>query len=100
MHHLSKDEKEKMLMKLKFKKIFFLKNFIIGYVLVLIAFMISMFMYDSGLSMCQRMFGISSDLYGLGYFLIFGIWKVLLYQFSLVPFLSAYLMERHLKAHE
>ena len=94
------EEKDKYLTKLRFKKYFFLKNFVISYVLLILAFMISMMTYDSSLAMCQRMFGLNAQFTALTYMLMFGLWKILNVQFALVPFLSAWMMERHLKNAE
>jgi hypothetical protein len=40
------------------------------------------------------------SLYALSYVLIFGMWKVLLVQFALVPFLAVMFMEKHIKKEE
>ncbi len=96
--NLTRDQKEKMLAKVRFKKCFFLKNFLIGYVVLILAFLISMFMYDNSVEMCHRIFGASYQFVAFAYVLIFGMWKILIAQFALVPFLSAFFMERHLSA--
>jgi hypothetical protein len=100
MMKFTREQKEKFLMKIHFKKKFFLKNFVIGFVILLIASMISMMSYDCCAAMCERMFGIDPSLYAFSYVLIFGMWKVLLVQFALVPFLAVMFMEKHIKAEE
>ncbi len=92
-----KDEKEKMLAKIQLKKCFFLKNFVIGLVVMVIVFFIGMLNYDGSMEMCYRMFGINRHFYAFIYVLMFGVWKILLIQFALVPFLSALFMEKHLQ---
>ncbi len=85
------------LAKVQFKKKMFCKKFLISFVLLVLSFLIVMAIYDRNVILCASLFGLRPDFYALIMGLTFGIWKLLIIQFTLVPFLAMVFLEKELK---
>jgi len=81
--------------KLAFLQHFFLKSFLISFVFLLIATMLCMAMHDVQLAFVNKYFPLD-DVRDFNFLviLILGMWKVLIFQFTLVPALVIWCM-RH-----
>lgn len=84
-HHLIK--------KANMKKKFFLKNFIIGLILLVLVCIIMMIFKDKMLSLGENMYNLSTYDCRRIYVGLKGIWFLFLVQFALVPFISCAMLE-------
>lgn len=86
----NEDKKEKI----EFLQMFFLKSFVISFVLLLIATFLCIGMHDFQMAFVNKYFPMSIEDYNYLVILILGIWKVLIIQFNLIPALAIWCM-RH-----
>lgn len=89
---------EHHLEKICHKKQFFIKSFIISLILLIIVCLISTFAYNFMADMSQKLYNIDLDDYAHVFVLVFGIWKILILQFTLVPAIALCMVEKHIKA--
>lgn len=71
--------------KLNFLQKFFAMNFWISFILLFIATAACILMRDLQLAFVQKYFPISVESYNALVILILGIWKVIIFQFTLIP---------------
>lgn len=90
---------EHHLEKIRNKKKFFFKSFIISLILVILCCVIGWFTFNFFAGMAENMYGVDADDYAKGYILMMGIWKILIVQFTLVPAIAMWMLEKHLKKH-
>jgi len=79
---------------LHFKKKFFLKTFVISFVLFLFSTAVLYFFHDGIAEMVKTIYRLDQHNYALALALLMGSWKILIIQFTLVPFLALSCMER------
>lgn len=81
--------------KLEFMQRFFVKSFLVSFILLLLASVMCVFMHDYQVAIVNKFFPLD-DIKDLNFLilLVFGIWKVLIIQFTLVPALVVWCM-RH-----
>ncbi len=91
------NRKEHVLAKIHFKKKFFCKMFLISLILFIISALIVFCNMDCCATMAQKYYGLQPDDYSCVTAMLFGAWKILIIQFTLVPFLATYFMEKHVK---
>ena len=86
-----------MIKKANVKKHFFLKNFIIGFILSIIVCILAMIFKDKLLSLGENMYNLSAYDCRRIFVSAMWIWKLFLIQFALVPFISLAMIEGRLK---
>ena len=84
---------------LKFKKIFFLKSFVISFLLYLISVIILVTGHEPIAQMVENVYGLSAQHFMKTAVILMGFWKILIIQFTLVPFIVLALMEK-CKCHQ
>jgi len=79
--------------KLEFMQKFFVKSFVVSFIFLLIASVLCIFMHDYQVAIVNKYFPLD-DIRDLNYVIlvVFGIWKVLIIQFTLVPALVVWCM--------
>lgn len=82
------------------KKKFFLKSFLVSLVIFILSVVIVMTGYENWAQWAEKFYGISKDHYILSVVLLLGFWKILIIQFTLVPFIALFFAEKCLKAKE
>ena len=80
--------------KIEFLQAFFAKSFWLSFVLLLVATMLCMVMHDTQLAFVQKYFQMEAKDYNYLVVLILGIWKVLIFQFTLIPALVIWCMRK------
>lgn len=91
---------EHHLKKIHYKKCFLVKSFIISLVVLILVCVLSTIFYDKMAGMAERLYGITSDDYAEVFTLVFGIWKILVLQFTLIPAIAMCMLEKHIKKQE
>lgn len=79
------------------KKKFFLKTFLISFILFVLSVVIVYFGHEKWATMAEGVYGLDSHGYSLALTLLMGGWKILIIQFTLVPFLALACIEKCLK---
>ena len=87
-HHLEK---------IKHKKHFFVKSFVISLVLLIILCLIATFGFDFMAQMSEKLYGLDTEDYAKVFVTAFAIWKILIIQFTLVPEIAMHMIEKHVK---
>lgn len=87
-HHLEK---------IKHKKHFFVKSFVVSLVLLIILCLIATLCFDYMAQMAERLYGLEADDYAKIFVNAFAIWKILIIQFALVPAIVMHMIEKHVK---
>lgn len=64
---------------------YFVKSFWLSFVILLLASLMCILMHDTQMAIVNKYFPVSADHFNLILMLVFGIWKVLIIQFTLVP---------------
>ena len=80
--------------KLKFMQTYFFKSFWVSFAIVILASISCMVMHDAQVAIVNKYFPVSTENFNLMLLLTFGLWKVLIIQFTLVPALVIWCM-RH-----
>jgi len=93
------ENKEFHLMKIKCMKKFFLKSFLVSLVVLILSYVLASLLYNNYALMIASMYGLVTTDYAFIFVLLFGIWKILIIQFTLVPYIVMVLIEKHIKEH-
>ena len=90
------EQKQKIKMKLKmdYMQAFFFKSFLVSFVFLLFATIMCMMMHDFQLAFVHKYFEMETDDFNYLVVLILGIWKILIFQFTLVPALVIWCMRK------
>lgn len=80
--------------KLEFMQHFFIKSFIVSFVLLLISTVLCMVMHDFQIAFIDKYFPIEEEDYNYLIILLLGIWKILIIQFTLIPALAAWMIRK------
>ncbi len=88
---------EHHLEKIRHKKMFFIKSFIISLVLMIIVCIIATLLFNVMANFNYKFYGLDLDDYGQIFVMVFGIWKILILQFTLVPAIAMMCLEKHVK---
>ena len=88
-HHLIK--------KTNLKKKFFLRNFVIGFILTIVVCVLAMMFKDWLIMFAENMYNLTAYDARRLYVAAKLVWMLFLIQFALVPFMSLSLLEWHLK---
>ncbi len=84
------EKKEKM----EFVQRFFVGSFWLSFLFLLIATLMCMVMHDFQLAFVQKYFQMEAEDYNYLVVLILGIWKVLIFQFTLIPALAIFCIRK------
>ena len=87
-HHLIK--------KISLKKKFFLRNFIIGFILAIVVCILAMMFKERLMMLAENMYNLTAYDVRRLYVAAKWLWMLFLIQFALVPFISLSLLEVHL----
>jgi len=71
--------------KLQFIQTFFVKSFWLSFIFLLFATLLCIVMHDYQLAFVEKYFKMDAEAYNYLVVLILGIWKVLIFQFTLIP---------------
>lgn len=80
--------------KLEFLQMFFVKSFLISFILLLISSLLCIMMHDYQLTFVEKYFKMNVEDFNYLIVLVLGLWKVLIIQFTLIPALAIWGM-RH-----
>lgn len=80
--------------KLEFMQAFFAKSFFISFGFLLLATLMCMVMHDFQLAFVQKYFRMEAEDFNYLVVLILGLWKILIFQFTLVPALVIWCMRK------
>ena len=89
-----------ILKKVNVKKHFYLRNFIIGFLLSMLFCIIGMLFRDSIMELAENMYELSAYDCKRIFVSMMWIWKLFFIQFALVPFISLSMIEGRLKKEE
>lgn len=74
--------------KLEFMQKYFLNSFWISFIILIVSSLLCILMHDYQLTMVQKYFHADAKDLGLALVVVFGVWKVLIVQFTLIPALA------------
>lgn len=77
-------------------KNFFIKSFIVSIVIFILASIISSLDFNFCARILERFYEIESDDFGQAFVMLFGIWKLLIIQFTLIPAIVLYWIEKEI----
>lgn len=80
--------------KLEFMQKFFFKSFVVSFIFLILATVACIAMHDFQVAFVQKYFPIDVKDYNYLVILLLGLWKILVFQFTLVPALVIWCM-RH-----
>lgn len=80
--------------KIEFMQKFFVNSFWISFIFLLIGTLMCMAMHDFQLAFVQKYFKMDVEDYNYLVVLILGIWKILIFQFTLVPALAIFCIKK------
>lgn len=82
------ENKEKCLEKMKYKADFFLRCFIIGFILLIITSLMHIFMFDWIASMANILYKIEADDFSEVYLIAMSTFKILIFVLFLIPYIA------------
>jgi hypothetical protein len=85
--------------KLLFLQKFFLKSFLLSFILLIIASFLCVAMRDTQMEIIQKLFHTGPEVWSLVVLLSISIWKILIIQFTLVPGLVIWGMRKCCKCN-
>jgi len=91
---IEQKQRVKSKIKLEYAQAFFVKSFWLSFVLLLFATLMCMFMHDFQLAFVQKYFLMEIDDFNYLVVLLLGMWKILIFQFTLVPALVIWCMRK------
>jgi hypothetical protein len=81
------------------KKNFFLAAFLISAGIFILSAIIVMIGVESFASLAMQVWGLNVEFYLPIAILLMGLWKILIIQFTLIPFLALWVIEKQVKTH-
>lgn len=91
---------EHHLEKIRHKKMFFVKSFIISLILMIVVCILATLLFNFMANMNYKYYGVDIEDYGKIFVNVFAIWKILILQFTLVPAIAMMFLEKHAKKQE
>lgn len=88
---MNEEDKEQ---KLALIQAFFVKSFLISFVLLLFSTLLCMYMYNIQVEFVQKYFSLNAIEYSKILVLLLGTWKILIFQFTFIPAVTIFAM-RH-----
>lgn len=88
---MTSDEKKE---KMELLQMFFVKSFWLSFVFLLIGSFMCVFMHDYQLHIVSKWFGLDEQALNWMVVLLLGLWKILIFQFTLVPALVIWCMRK------
>ena len=92
--------KEDVIKMVSGKKKFFLKYFWVSFALYLFSALFIIFGHEMVSEMVHHVWKLDAEHYRLVAVLLMGMWKILIIQFALIPFITLFLADKALKAGE
>lgn len=92
--------KEEKLEKIKGMKNYFFISFLVSFVFLLLASLMCMVYHDNQVMMVEKFFGMDAEDFSYLVVLTLGIWKILIFQFTLVPALALLVIEKTCHCHK
>jgi len=86
--------KEEKMEKLHFLQIFFFKSFLISFVLIIFSSLMCILMNDAQAQIVEKFFQLDSEDFNFILVLAFSFWKILVVQFTLIPALVIWSMQK------
>lgn len=91
---------EHHLEKIRHKKMFFVKGFIVSVILMIILCIIATLLFNFMANMNYKFYGVDIEDYGKIFVFAFALWKILILQFTLVPAIVMMCIEKHVKKQD
>ena len=88
---------EKHLAKIQLAKQFFLKSLLINLAIILVVWILGTLMFNFFMDINLHLYNLEDDDYATAFVIVMSIWKLLIIQFALVPFLATMWLEKHIK---
>ena len=85
--------KEEKLEKIRSLRHYFFVSFWISFILLLVSFGICMLIHDWHVNVVTKLFDITPLAYNKISVVLFGFWKILIIQFTLIPGIALWIME-------
>ncbi len=86
--------KEEKLEKISSMKKYFFVSFLVSFLFLLVSFGFCMLLHDWYLNIATKLFGITPLVYNRIMVLLFGVWKILIIQFTLIPTIALWIIEQ------
>lgn len=86
--------KEEKLEKVRSMKKYFFVSFWISFVFLLASFLLCMLVHDWHVSLATKLFDITPSVYNKILVVLFGLWKILVIQFTLIPGIALWVIEK------
>lgn len=87
--------REEKIEKIRHMKAYFFISFGVSFVLLLVSTMLCMVMSDYQHAFVSKFFTMDSEDYNQIAVMLLGLWKVLIVQFTLIPGLALWIVEKH-----
>lgn len=87
--------KEEKIEKIKHMKYYFLISFFVSFVLLLVSTLMCIVFFDTQVVMVDKFFGLDAEDYSYIIVFLLGFWKILIFQFTLIPALALWIVEKH-----
>jgi len=91
---IEQKQRVKLNVKLQYMQAFFVKSFLQSFVLLLVGTLLCMMMHDFQLAFVQKYFEMETEDYNYLVVLLLGLWKLAIFQFTLVPALVIWCMRK------
>lgn len=86
--------KEEKLEKISSMKKYFFISFLVSFLFLLVSFGFCMLLHDWYSNLATKLFGITPLMYNKILVVLYGIWKILIIQFTLIPAIALWIMEQ------
>ena len=87
--------KEEKLEKIKGMKKYFFISFLVSFVILLLSSLICVIYHDNQIMIMEKFFGLDAEDYSYMVVLLLGLWKLLIIQFTLIPALALWIIEKN-----
>ena len=91
---IEQKQRLKLKIKMEYMQAFFLKSFLLSFVLLLFGTIMCMVLHDFQLTFVQKYFAMETDDFNYLVVLLLGLWKILIFQFTLIPALVIWCMRK------
>lgn len=88
---------EKHLTKVRHAKQFFIKCFWISLIIMLVVWLFGTLVFNMLADLNFSIYGLEQDDYAIVFIMGMCLWKLLIIQFTLVPYIAARFLEKHIK---
>lgn len=88
--------KEEKVEKLQCTRKFFVTGFFISFVLLMFSTLMCMIFHDNQVQMLEKFFGLDSETCSEIVVFLLGLWKVFIIQFTLIPAITLWVIEKNI----